>query len=237
MIPIGDDQVRGARFPIVNIVLVVINVIVFLYEVTLDPAAAQDFINQWGVIPVSILAGQDLITLITAMFMHGGWLHLIGNMVFLWVFGDNIEAVLGHLGYLVFYLAGGIVASLAHVLLNATSAVPSLGASGAIAAVLGAYIVMFPCSQVRALVFLGIYMTVTRVSALLFLGIWFAMQLFNGVAGLGVSSAQTSGVAFWAHIGGFVFGVLIGIFGRGRATRLPYGQAYSNSHFIDYRPR
>ena len=221
MIPIGDDNVRGARPPLVNYALIAINVLVFLYESTLGPNALQAFFSQWAVQPAEVLAGEQLITLLTSMFLHGGWLHLIGNMVFLAVFGDNIEAVLGHLGYLVFYILAGLAASAAHILLNADSMVPSLGASGAIAGVLGAYVVMFPRSMVHALIFFGFFIRVTRVSALFFLGIWFLTQLFSGVAGLGAQTAQTSGVAFWAHIGGFVFGLLAGFLMRGRVDSRP----------------
>jgi membrane associated rhomboid family serine protease len=226
MIPIGDDNVRGAGFPFINVLLIVINTLVFLYEFTLDQNTLQAFINHWGVIPTQILAGNRLDTIFTGMFMHAGWLHLIGNMVFLWVFGDNIEDILGHFSYLIFYLAGGIAAAAAHIFFNPTSSVPSLGASGAIAAVLGAYIIMFPRAKVRTLVFLGFFGWVTRISAIIFLGIWFAIQLFNGVAGLGVDTAQTSGVAVWAHIGGFVFGLVIGLFYRERASRASYSQPY-----------
>lgn len=157
------------------------------------------------------------------MFMHGGWMHLIGNMVFLWVFGDNIEAVLGHAGYLIFYLAGGLAASAAHIFFNINSSIPSLGASGAIAAVLGAYVVMFPRSRVRMLVLLGFRGFVTRVSALIFLGVWFITQFLSGVASLGPATAETSGVAFWAHIGGFVFGLVGGLLLRGRTRQLVSG--------------
>lgn len=220
MFPVGDSEVRGAGPGIVNIVLIVINTLVFIFEALMPPDAQQAFINTWGVIPVEILNGRDLITLLTSMFLHGGWLHLIGNMLFLWVFGDNIEAVLGSMLYLAFYLAGGLAASAAHILLNPQSTIPSVGASGAIAAVLGAYIVMFPQSRVRVLMLLGGRAGITRVGALVFLGIWFVTQLFSGIASLGPETAQTSGVAFWAHIGGFVFGVLVGFMLRGRSSRL-----------------
>jgi rhomboid family protein len=186
--------------------------------------ALQAFINQWGLIPTQILAGQRLITIFTAMFLHAGWLHLIGNMVFLWVFGDNVEDILGHIPYLIFYLLGGIAAAAAHTLFNPTSNIPSLGASGAIAAVLGAYIIMFPHARVRTLIFFGIGGFVTRISAIIFLGIWFATQLLNGVASLGVDTAQTSGVAVWAHVGGFVFGLIVGLLYKGRASRASYVQ-------------
>ncbi len=217
MIPIGDDEVKGAGFPIINTLLIVINTIVFLFEFTMGQNALQVFINQWGVIPTQILAGQRLDTLFTGMFMHASWLHLIGNMVFLWIFGDNIEDVLGHIPYLLFYLVGGLFAAATHIFFNATSNIPSLGASGAIAAVLGAYIVMFPRARVRTLIFLGFFGFVTRISAIIFLGIWFAMQLLNGVASLGADTAQTSGVAVWAHVGGFLSGIVMAfILTRGR---------------------
>lgn len=223
MIPIGDDNIPGAPFPIVNVLLIVLNTVVFLFEASLDPRALQVFINQWGVVPVQILAGSHLITLFTAMFMHGGWLHLIGNMLFLWIFGDNVEDVMGHLGYLIFYLVGGLAAAAAHIFFNSTSDIPSLGASGAIAAVMGAYIVMFPHARVRTLIFFG-FLTVTRVSAVLFLGVWFLIQFFNSVASLGASTAQSSGVAFWAHVGGFIFGLIIGLVMRDRTRQINSGE-------------
>ncbi len=222
MIPIGDDNIRGAPFPIINTLLIVINTIVFLFEFTMNQDALQTFINHWGMIPTQILAGQRLVTLLTGMFLHAGWLHLIGNMVFLWVFGDNVEDILGHIPYLVFYLLGGLAAAAAHIYFNTTSNVPSLGASGAIAAVLGAYIIMFPRAKVRTLVFLGFFGFVTRISAIIFLGIWFALQLLNGLLSLGVDTAQTSGVAVWAHVGGFVFGAIVGLLYHGRAARASY---------------
>lgn len=220
MFPIGDDEVHGAGPGYVTYLLIAINVLVFLFQSTLDPNALQAFYNQWAVIPAQILQGQQLHTLLTAMFLHGGWLHLIGNLLFLWVFGDNVEAVLGHVGYLIFYLAGGLAASAAHIMLSPGSTIPSLGASGAIAAILGAYIVMFPGSQIRTLVMLGFFMRVTRLPALIFLGIWFVTQLFSGVATLGPETAQTSGVAFWAHIGGFIFGLAGGFLLRGMASNV-----------------
>jgi membrane associated rhomboid family serine protease len=223
MIPIGDDNIRRTSYPIVNLLLIVINVLVFLFEFSMSENALQGLINQWGAIPTQILAGQRLETLFTAMFMHGGWLHLISNMVFLWIFGDNIEDILGHIPYLLFYLAGGLIASAAHILFNPTSSIPSLGASGAISAVLGAYIVMFPHSRIRTLIFFGIGF-VTRISAFIFLGVWFLIQVFSGVTSLGADTAQTSGVAFWAHIGGFVFGLLIGVLYRGRASQAIYAR-------------
>jgi membrane associated rhomboid family serine protease len=220
MFPIGDDNIRGGPPPIVNWALIVLNALVFIYESSLSQTELASFFNQYAVIPTQVLAGQNVTSLLTSMFLHGGWLHVGGNMLFLWVFGDNIEKTLGHLGYLLFYLAGGLVASGAHVLLNASSNIPSLGASGAIAAVMGAYILMFPHSRVRVFVLFGFFARVTQVAAILFLGIWFVMQLFNGVASLGVPTAQSAGVAFWAHIGGFVAGLPVGLLNREKAARL-----------------
>jgi membrane associated rhomboid family serine protease len=216
LFPIGDDNIRGARTSFINYLLIAINVVVFLYQITLDPSATQSFINRWGVIPAEIMQGTEFVTLLTSMFLHGGWMHLIGNMLFLWVFGDNIEHVLGHIGYLIFYLLGGLAASMAHILFNPGSTIPSVGASGAIAAVLGAYVVMFPRARVRMLMLIG-FGRVTQTSALIFLGIWFLTQLFSGVASV-ADTAQTGGVAWWAHIGGFVFGLIAGFLLRSRAS-------------------
>jgi membrane associated rhomboid family serine protease len=226
MFPIGDTEIRKAGPGVITIVLLVINVIVFLFEATMGQQALQDFIRTWGVIPTEILAGESLITLFTSMFLHGGWLHLISNMLFLWVFGDNVEHVLGEIFYVVFYLAGGLAASAAHIMLNTNSSVPSVGASGAIAAILGAYVVMFPESRVRVLMMGGGRGAgVRRVTALVFLGFWFVSQLFTGVASLGAETAQTGGVAVWAHIGGFVFGLVVGFLMRGRAQNLEFERA------------
>ncbi len=216
MFPIGDEDVRGAGWPIVTWIFIGINFLVFFYQLTLSQQALEQFYRTFGVVPEQIMNGENLISLLTSMFMHGGWLHILSNMLFLWVFADNIEAVLGKVLYPIFYLAGGLAASAAHILTNLGSNVPSLGASGAVAAVLGAYIVMFPKSQVRVLL-LGRRAGITRVTAVIFLGIWFITQLFNGVASLGVDTAQTAGVAYWAHIGGFVFGLLIGFVLKGQA--------------------
>jgi membrane associated rhomboid family serine protease len=221
MFPVGDTEVRGSGPGVVTIGLIVLNVIVFLFEAMMSTPELESFIRNFGVIPAQIVQGNQLGTLLTSMFLHGGWLHLIGNMLFLWVFGDNIEAVLGKVMYLAFYIAGGLAASALHILIDPASTIPSVGASGAIAAVLGAYIVMFPRSQVKLLVLSRAGAGMTRVAALVFLGIWAVTQLFNGIASLGVETAQTGGVAFWAHVGGFLFGVLVGFLFKGRAGRLP----------------
>jgi membrane associated rhomboid family serine protease len=217
MFPIGDTDVKGAPPPILTITFLIINVAVFVFMLTLSRPELENFFQTYGAVPVRILDGQELYSLVTAMFLHGGWLHLISNMLYLWVFGDNIEAVLGRLGYAAFYFLGGVAASAAHIFFNPDSSLPSVGASGAIAAILGAYIVMFPNSRVKLFYFIGFFFGVTRVAAIFFLGIWAIMQLFSGVASLGAETAQTGGVAFWAHIGGFVFGLVVGMLFRGRA--------------------
>lgn len=221
MFPIGDQNVRGATRPFVTWGLIAINAIVFVYQLTLSQAQLEQFFFSYGVVPALIARGENLFSLLSSMFMHGGWMHILGNMLFLFVFGDNIEAVLGKMGYLIFYLLGGLAASAAHILLNWNAEIPSIGASGAVAAIMGAYLVMFPRARVRVLMFLLYRITVTEVTALLFLGIWFVSQLFSGVASLGVPTAQTGGgVAYWAHIGGFALGLIVGVFFRGRAQRL-----------------
>jgi membrane associated rhomboid family serine protease len=223
MFPVGDDNVRGGQRPWVTWVLIAINVVVFLYELTLGMDGLQQFFDTYGVVPTRIAQGRGLYGLVTSMFLHGGWLHIIGNMLFLAVFGDNVEATLGRLGYLAFYFGGGIAASLAQVAMSPGSNLPSLGASGAVAAVLGSYAVMFPTSRVRVLIVLFYWITIRRVIALLFIGLWFVMQLFSGVASLGAQTAQSGGVAYWAHVGGFVVGLIVGFIYRGRAPELERG--------------
>jgi membrane associated rhomboid family serine protease len=220
MLPVGDDDVRGASLPVVSWLLIGINILAFFYELSLGSDQLQQFFNQFGVVPVKILAGENLVSLVTSMFLHGGWMHIIGNMLFLLVFGDNVEAVMGKVRYLFFYLGGGLAASAAHILFNMNSTVPSLGASGAIAAVLGAYVVMFPKARVRILIFLLYFVRITRVTAVLFVGVWFLTQFLYGIASLGAESAQTAGVAYWAHIGGFVVGLVAGVVFRQRAQSM-----------------
>ncbi len=218
MIPVSDEDIRGASPPIVTWLLIIVNVLVFVYQLTLSRSALIEFAQVFGVVPAEIQQGRQLYSLLTAAFLHGGWMHLIGNMLFLGVFGDNVEAVLGKLRYLLFYLAGGLAASIAFVVINLGGTTPSLGASGAVAAIMGAYIVMFPKSEVRALVFLGFFITVTRIAAVVFLGVWFVLQLLSGIGTLGLQEAA-GGVAYWAHIGGFVFGMLIGLMHLSKAKR------------------
>ena len=224
MIPLSDDPVRRSS-PVVMFAILVVNIAVFIYELSLGDRGLEQFFYSAGVIPSEYLTGRDLrapapggviyVTLFTSMFMHGGFLHIASNMLFLWVFGDNVEDKFGHMGFLVFYLACGVIASLTHIFMNTGSNVPSVGASGAIAGVLGAYLVMFPGATIRTLVFLGPFILLPRISAIFMIGFWFLTQAFAGLASLGAPSEQTSGVAVWAHIGGFLAGiVLIPIFRR-----------------------
>jgi membrane associated rhomboid family serine protease len=223
MFPIGDTDIKGAGPAYMTILFLIINVIVFLFMVLLSPPEIEAFIRRFGAIPAEIMQGEALYSIITSMFLHGGWVHIISNMLYLYVFGDNVEHTLGHLGFTAFYFMGGLAATGAHIFFNPDSTLPAVGASGAIAAILGAYIVMYPRSRVRLLIFIGIFFWVTRIAAVFFLGIWIVTQLFSGVASL-TETAQTEvgGVAFWAHIGGFIFGFLVGFLFRGRARRLDY---------------
>lgn len=209
MLPI-QDEIRAHRFPFVNYSLIALNIIVFILELMAGPNL-EAALYEIALIPANVTAGfdlGDLKAIFTSMFLHAGLSHLLGNMLYLWIFGDNVEDRLGHFWYLVFYLAGGVVASFAHVALNPNSVIPTVGASGAIAAVLGAYLILFPQVKVLTFVPIGFFLRLTLLPASLLLGFWFVIQLFNGLLTLGL--ADMGGTAFWAHIGGFVFGVLIG---------------------------
>ena len=209
MLPIRDE-IRSHRFPFVNYSLIALNIIVFIIELMAGPNL-EAALYEIALIPANVTAGfdlGDLKAIFTSMFLHAGLSHLLGNMLYLWIFGDNVEDRLGHFWYLVFYLAGGVVASFAHVALNPNSVIPTVGASGAIAAVLGAYLIVFPQVKVLTFVPIGFFLRLTLLPASLLLGFWFVLQLFNGLLTLGL--ADMGGTAFWAHIGGFVFGVLIG---------------------------
>lgn len=209
MLPI-QDEIRAHHFPFVNYSLIALNIIVFILELMAGPKL-EAALYEIALIPANVTAGfdlGDLKAIFTSMFLHAGLSHLLGNMLYLWIFGDNVEDRLGHFWYLVFYLAGGIVAAFAHVALNPNSVIPTVGASGAIAAVLGAYLILFPQVKVLTFVPIGFFLRLTLLPASLLLGFWFVLQLFNGLLTLGL--ADMGGTAFWAHIGGFVFGVLIG---------------------------
>ena len=226
MIPIKDSAPRD-RFPIVNIALILANVLLFLYQQSLPPELHHQFICSFGTIPAKLSAGlaaflepgpgapslwTAVLPLITANFLHGGWLHLAGNMLYLWIFGDNIEGKLGHFKYLVLYLFMGAASQLFHIFSDPHSAIPLVGASGAIAGVLGAYFVLYPGARVLTLVPIGCLVTFVRLPAMLFLGVWFILQLFN--ASLQGADMGAQAVAWWAHVGGFVVGLVIGLLSR-----------------------
>ena len=218
MIPIRDE-LKTRRFPLVNTLLIIINIVVFTLQWLTGAEQDGALLYQFAFIPANFLAAPTNINnvrnIFTAMFMHAGFLHLAGNMLYLWIFGDNIEDALGHLPYLVFYLVGGVVATLAHVITNPASLIPTVGASGAIAAVLGAYLVLYPRSHVLTFIPIGYFMTLKLVPASIVLGVWFILQFFNGVLSLG--GPDVGGIAFWAHIGGFVTGVVLALlFGKRR---------------------
>jgi len=201
VIPLGDASRRTRRFAIVTLLIVIANAYVFLWELL----EGNRFVERWAVMPAHILRGHDWITLITAMFMHAGWLHIAGNMVFLWAFGPEIEDAMGRFHYLAFYLLGGIVAMLAQVAGSGNSRIPCLGASGAIAAVMGAFIVLYPRDRIRSFVWILIFIRITYIPAVLLIGIWFLIQLLN--VGM-VANVKTGGVAYLAHVGGFLFGAV-----------------------------
>ncbi|HTH02076.1 MAG TPA: rhomboid family intramembrane serine protease [Vicinamibacterales bacterium] len=227
MFPIGDDDQGSGRGPaIVTIALIVLNVLVFMLELGQgSEASLQSFITAWGVVPREYSVGRDLpplipfpfwATLITSMFLHGGWMHLGGNMLYLWIFGDNIERAMGSVRYLIFYLICGIAAGFAHIMFAGGSAVPSVGASGAISGVLGGYLLLFPHNRVRVLSRAG----VTSVPAIVVLGFWIVIQLISQVGSIGRTS-EGGGVAYMAHIGGFVAGlVLVKLFAARPAAAL-----------------
>jgi membrane associated rhomboid family serine protease len=204
MIPLSDASRRPVNFPIVTVGLILSNVVVFVLELT----GGEEFVKQWSVIPADIVAGRHWITILTAMFMHGSWMHIIGNMIFLWAFGPEIEDAMGPLRYLGFYLLGGLIASAAQIAMASSSTVPNLGASGAIAAVMGAFIVTYPRDKIKTLLFLGWFVTVTMLPAALLIGVWIVTQLFSQVGS--VANVQAGGVAYMAHIGGFFFGAITG---------------------------
>lgn len=220
--PIGDDNVQGGTRPFFTYLFIAVNVLVFLYQFSLGGGAeGNDFIREYGSIPDELMRGEDWFTVMTSMFMHGGWMHLIGNMLFLWVFADNIEAVIGRFKFVLFYIGGGIAAAAIHTFFNQGSTIPAVGASGAISAVLGAYLVMFPGSKIK--IFVAYFFRSFHMSALIFLGLWIGQQLLQGFMSLGPETAHTGGVAWWAHIGGFMFGVLFGFLFRKRASRFVIG--------------
>jgi membrane associated rhomboid family serine protease len=201
MIPLADASRRPRSFPVVTAAIIVVNALVFLLELR----GGDSFVLRWSAIPADITAGHHWITILTAMFMHGSWSHILGNMVFLWAFGPEMEDAMGPWRYSVFYVVGGLVAMLAQVAASPSSTVPNLGASGAIAAVMGGFLVTYPTDRIRTLLLFFVFVRITFIPAALLIGLWFLAQLFSAGA---VAHVQTGGVAYLAHIGGFIFGVL-----------------------------
>lgn len=210
MIPLSDASRRPVHFPAMTLAIILANVFMFYLEL----ANGAAFVRQWALVPAKITDQRDLITLLTAMFLHAGWLHILGNMLFLWVFGPAVEDVMGAGRYLVFYLLGGLVASVAQILVDPNSTIPNLGASGAVAAVMGAFLVNFPGDRIRTVLILGIFIQITTLPAILLIGIWFILQLVSQLAVLGGTGG--AGVAFMAHIGGFIYGAAAAPFFRNR---------------------
>ena len=213
MIPLRDS-IRSRTFPLVNLTIIILNLVIYVWEVMLGPQQLNQVFYVFGLVPARaydiFISGASitpvLVNLFTSMFIHGGWIHVIGNMLFLWVFGDNIEDRLGHFKYLLFYLAAGVAGGVAHILSNPASTIPVVGASGAIAGVLGAYALVFPRSRILTLLPIFIIFTLVEIPALIFIALWFVIQIFNGVASLG-GSVNT--VAYWAHVGGFIAGAVL----------------------------
>ncbi len=245
MIPIKDYPGPRRRLPWVTWGIIAVNIAVFLYQVSLGPDAPA-FMFAYSVVPVALTHGVPqtslpgvptplpfhtpnpvYLTIITAMFLHAGWLHIGGNMLFLYIFGDNVEDRMGHLPYLVFYLFCGVIASITQVAIDPGSPIPSLGASGAIAGVLAAYLVLFPWARVRTIIFIFIFFTIVTLPAIILIGLWFLLQFFDGVASLSTVQQGMGGVAYFAHVGGFITGLVITLLFRSRLrppapTSYPY---------------
>jgi len=221
--PIGDDHVKGEYKPVFTYLLILINCYFFWEEIQLSEEQLQQLFYTYGAIPSKVMHGQRIYTLFTSMFLHGGWSHLLGNMLFLWIFADNIEVAIGNVRFVIFYVAGGVFAALVHCIVLNGSSIPCIGASGAIAATLGAYLVMYPSSKIRVF-FLFFFF---RISAFVFLGIWIVQQLMDGWASLGLKTADTSGVGYWAHIGGFAYGLIRGFNFRTRKRKGKESYRYS----------
>ena len=212
VIPLTDASRRPVNMPVVTIGLIIANFIVFAMEL----AGGDAFVLKWSAIPSHISAGQDLITLFTAMFLHGGWSHILGNMVFFWAFGPEIEDAMGRVKYLVFYLLGGLIAMGAQVAINPSSTVPNLGASGAIAAVMGAFLVTFPGDRIKSILVILIFVRITLIPAALLIGIWFLTQLIS--LGQVATTTQSGGVAYVAHVAGIIYGMATARLWEGRST-------------------
>lgn len=212
------DTVRSRRFPLINLMLILINVLAFLYEIQMDPSALKEFIFEWGLIPARLLSDPSTtwMTIFTSMFLHGGWFHIINNMWVLFIFGDNVEARMGGIRYLLFYLLSGVAAVFLQTYILPSSNVPMIGASGAVAGVLGAYLILFPHSRIASLVPILFIFTIIEIPAVIFLLFWFGSQLYSGL--FAIQGSSGSGIAWWAHIGGFLFGIFMVFFFRTRTT-------------------
>jgi membrane associated rhomboid family serine protease len=248
MIPLRDT-VPSSHFPAVTIGLICVNALVFLMEINLSSRGLDEFFHLWGIVPACYASSTlptwqvmrlcdgywlppiHYLTLLSSMFIHGGWMHIIGNMWSLWIFGDNVEDRMGRGGFLLFYLLSGLAAGFVHIITNPDSAVPTVGASGAIAGVMGAYLLLFPHSTVVTLVPIFFFIQMVEIPAVLFLGFWFLSQLFSGTLSLAAAGKQAGGVAWWAHIGGFVVGFLwAGMIRRQAPVR------YRQRRYIDDEP-
>ncbi|MEO0071817.1 MAG: rhomboid family intramembrane serine protease [candidate division WOR-3 bacterium] len=216
MLPLRDD-IPSERRPVITYLIVGINALVFFYELLLSRDGLQDFFGSYGVVPINIVYGENLYTLFTAMFIHANFAHILGNMLYLWIFGDNVEDTLGKFWFIIMYLLSGLVGSFAHILVVPNSAIPTIGASGAVSGVLGAYLVLYPNARVLTLVPLGFFLRILLLPAGLFLGFWIFLQLLYGFSSIG----GHSGVAYFAHIGGFVVGLFFGLIFR-RRRRIYY---------------
>jgi membrane associated rhomboid family serine protease len=215
MIPLRDTQPSHSP-PVVTATIIIVNVLVFLYQFWLGPDIGTAFIAHFGLVPDRLQTNDVL----TSMFLHGGWMHLIGNMWFLWIYGDNVEDVLGHTKFVLFYLLCGIAAALVHVTMNPYSRIPTVGASGAIAGVMGAYVVKFPHSRILTLVPIFVFFTTMELPAIVILAYWFILQIFSGFGSIAYSNVSRGGVAWWAHAGGFIAGmILIAIMGTSERFR------------------
>jgi hypothetical protein len=227
MIPLRDT-IPSRTFPFINYTFILLNLVVFFYQVSLGHHLER-FIYAWGIVPADFFAPlsyrqpgliERVIPLFTSMFLHGGWLHLLGNMLFLYIFGDNVEDRLGHTKYFFFYILCGVLAVVAHLMTNPSSRVPTIGASGAIAGVMGAYFFLFPYARIVTLIFIFFFIDIIEIPAFFFLAFWLILQFLNGTMSFSAQNAVSGGVAWWAHIGGFIAGILLlFVFGVRRTTR------------------
>lgn len=229
MIPL-KDSIKSSKFPIVNTILIIVNVLIFIYEFSLGKEINQ-FVFKYGLIPASVTSFSEIgfidriSPFFTSMFLHGSWLHMIGNMLFLYIFGDNVEDKLGHFKYIIFYVLAGISAAILQIITNFKSPVPMIGASGAISGVLGAYLLFFPGSKILTLVPIFFFIQLMHIPAKVFILIWFFIQFISGIGSIGISKS-IGGIAFWAHIGGFIAGLIFASVFNGRKKRSAFKKDY-----------